>query len=112
MTKVATGSTLLLSQVQAVLDRLHTLADDNDSGIIQQISDRALDWQSASSQQKAMMCREALLPISRDVKRFLYGVALSISAKRMVKFGTSYGVSTIYFAAQQQRQRRRIGSRF
>ncbi len=45
------------------------------------------------------MLRDVLLPISRDVGRFLYGIARSISATRIVEFGTSYGVSTLYFAA-------------
>ena len=45
------------------------------------------------------MMPDALLPVSRDAGRFLYAVARSISAKRIVEFGTSFGVSTIYFAA-------------
>jgi predicted O-methyltransferase YrrM len=45
------------------------------------------------------MLQDALLPVSRDAGRFLYAVARSISAKRIVEFGTSFGVSTIYFAA-------------
>jgi predicted O-methyltransferase YrrM len=45
------------------------------------------------------MMQDALLPVSKDAGRFLYAVARSISAKRIVEFGTSFGVSTIYFAA-------------
>lgn len=96
---IATDSTLLLPDVQAILERLHTLADNHDEAIIQQFLDSGSDWQSTSSQQKAATFREALLPISRDAGRFLYGVARSVSAKRIVEFGTSYGVSTIYLAA-------------
>ena len=91
-------STLWLPQVQTVLDRLHDLADERDEAIGQRVrSDPA--WGTASSQQKATMLQEALLPVSRDAGRFLYVTARSISAKRIVEFGTSFGISTIYFAA-------------
>jgi predicted O-methyltransferase YrrM len=91
-------SALLRPEVQRVLERLHTLADSNDDAIIQQVRNGPT-WKSASSAQKAVMFRDALLPISRDAGRFLYGLARSIAAKRIVEFGSSFGVSTIYFAA-------------
>lgn len=91
-------STLWLPQVQAVLERLHTLADHGDEALGEKArTDPA--WKTASSGQKAVMLRNALLPVSRDAGRFLYALAHSISAKRIVEFGTSFGVSTIYFAA-------------
>jgi predicted O-methyltransferase YrrM len=40
-----------------------------------------------------------LIPINEEVRHFLYGVARSIAARRIVEFGTSYGVSTLYLAA-------------
>ena len=98
-TTKTTNSTLLLPNVQSVLERLHKLADTGDQVIIQQFLASGADWKSTSSEQKATVFQEALLPISRDVGRFFYGVARSISAQRIVEFGTSYGVSTIYFAA-------------
>ena len=89
---------LWLPQVQAVLERLHTLADDGDEALGERVrSDPA--WRTASSQQKAVLLRDALLPVSRDAGRFLYSMARSISAKRIVEFGTSFGISTLYFAA-------------
>lgn len=96
---IVANSTLQLPEVQAVLERLHNLADANDKTIIQQVLSSGYDWKSASSEQNAATFREALLPISPDVGRFLYGVARSISAERIVEFGTSYGISTIYLAA-------------
>lgn len=91
-------STLWLRQVQDVLERLHTLADDGDEALRQRaLSDPA--WKTASSEQKATMLQDVLLPVSRDAGRFLYAVARSIPAKRIVEFGTSFGISTIYFAA-------------
>ena len=35
------------------------------------------------------------MPVSRDAGRFLYGVASSINAKRIVEFGSSFGISAI-----------------
>ncbi|MUG94872.1 methyltransferase [Scytonema sp. UIC 10036] len=96
---IVTKSTFLDEKVQAVLDRLHALADLNDAIAIQQVLKSGLDWYSASSEDKAAMLSEALLPISTDVGKFIYGIARSISAKRIVEFGTSYGISTIYLAA-------------
>jgi predicted O-methyltransferase YrrM len=94
----STFSTLWLLQVHEVLERLHILADDGDEAIGERVrSDPA--WKTANSEQKATMLRDALLPVSRDAGRFLYTLARSIRAKRIVEFGTSFGVSTIYFAA-------------
>jgi predicted O-methyltransferase YrrM len=94
----APSSALRLPQVQEVLERLHTLADTCDESIGQRVHvDPA--WESANAQQKATMLRDALLPVSRDAGRFLYAVARSIAAQRIVEFGTSFGISTIYFAA-------------
>ncbi len=90
---------LLIPEVRAVLERLHTLAETNDNIVIQQFLDSGADWQSVHPQQKATMLSDALLPISKDNGRFLYSVARSISAKHIVEFGTSFGISTIYLAA-------------
>jgi len=92
-------NSLLLPEVQDVLDRLHDLADVRDETIIQRVRGNETVWNAATSAQKAAMLRDALLPVSKDAGRFLYAVARSIAAKRIVEFGTSFGVSTIYFAA-------------
>jgi len=92
-------NSLLLPEVQNILAQLHDLADARDETIIQQVRGNESIWNAATSQQKAALMAEALLPVSREAGRFLYAVARSISAKRIVEFGTSFGVSTIYFAA-------------
>ena len=92
-------NSLLLPEVYAVLERLHTLADSRDETIIQQVRGDEAAWNAATSEERATMMQDALLPVSRDAGRFLYAVARSIVAKRIVEFGTSFGVSTIYFAA-------------
>lgn len=91
--------TLLLPEVQAVLNRLHALADAHDGAIIQQVCGPGSTWESATSEQKGTLLRDAFLPILKSGGQFLYAVARSIAAAHIVEFGTSLGVSTIYFAA-------------
>lgn len=97
--KSTADTAILLPEVQAVLERLHALADAQDDAIIQRVRGDGSTWKSASSEQKATLLREALLPIPRSGGKFLYAVARSIAAQRIVEFGTSWGVSAIYFAA-------------
>jgi predicted O-methyltransferase YrrM len=92
-------NSLLLPEVQNVLERLHTLADARDDSIVQRVRHDEAAWNAATSEEKAALLQDALLPVDRDAGRFLYAVARSIAAKRIVEFGTSFGVSTIYFAA-------------
>jgi predicted O-methyltransferase YrrM len=92
-------NSLLLPEVHNVLERLHDLADTRDETIIQQVRGNEAVWNAATSDEKATLMADALLPVSKDAGRFIYAVARSISAKRIVEFGTSFGVSTIYFAA-------------
>jgi len=49
--------------------------------------------------EQARLLKDVYIPISAAQGRFLYLVARSIGAKRLVEFGTSFGVSTIYAAA-------------
>ena len=43
--------------------------------------------------------RSTYLPVSRSQGQMLYLVARSIDARRIVEFGTSFGISTLYLAA-------------
>jgi predicted O-methyltransferase YrrM len=43
--------------------------------------------------------RRTFLPVSRSQGEMLYLVARSIDARRIVEFGTSFGISTLYLAA-------------
>ena len=90
---------LFRPEVQDVLNRLHTLADTRDETIMQQVRENNPEWRDAGPEEKAMMYRSILVPVSRDTGRFLYSVARYICARQIVEFGTSYGVSTIYLAA-------------
>jgi predicted O-methyltransferase YrrM len=43
--------------------------------------------------------RSVYVPVSRSQGQMLYLIARSIDARRMVEFGTSFGISTLYLAA-------------
>jgi predicted O-methyltransferase YrrM len=43
--------------------------------------------------------KECFIPISREQGEFLYLTARSLGARRVVEFGTSFGISTIYLAS-------------
>lgn len=43
--------------------------------------------------------RDAYIPVSPEMGRFLYLLTRSIGARHVVEFGTSFGISTLYFAA-------------
>jgi predicted O-methyltransferase YrrM len=43
--------------------------------------------------------REFYLPVSREQGEFLYLTARALDARRIVEFGTSFGISTLYLAA-------------
>jgi hypothetical protein len=59
-------NSLLLPEVQNVLERLHDLADARDEAIVQQIRGNETVWNSATSEQKAALMQDALLPVDRD----------------------------------------------
>ncbi len=92
------SSTLWRPEVQKILERLHTQADTDDEAIGERVRNDPA-WKTASSETKATLLRDAMLPVCRDAGRFLYTAARSMKAARIVEFGTSFGVSTIYFAA-------------
>ena len=97
----APPSSLEDPRVKAVLDRLHEAA----SGDVFRMLARAPTYVSALLNRRvapAEMSRrfkDVYIPLSRPQGKLLYLVARSIDARRIVEFGTSFGVSTIYAAA-------------
>jgi predicted O-methyltransferase YrrM len=43
--------------------------------------------------------KDAYIPVNAQQGRFLYLIARAIAARRIVEFGTSFGISTLYLAA-------------
>ena len=97
----ATPSSLEDPRVRAVLDRLHEAA----SGDVFRMLGRLPTFVSALFDRRvdpAEMSRRfknVYIPLSRGQGKLLYLVARSLDARRIVEFGTSFGVSTIYAAS-------------
>jgi len=89
-------------QIQSVLARLHRAADGQRLKLVRSFAPmllgpllrRKLSWVEL-----AQRARELYLPLSPEQGMFCYLLARSLGARRIVEFGTSFGVSTIYFAA-------------
>ena len=58
-----------------------------------------LGFRKIDDDQLSRRMRDTFLPVSRSQGHMLYLVARGIEAKRVVEFGTSFGISTIYLAA-------------
>jgi predicted O-methyltransferase YrrM len=90
------------ARVQAVLDRLHGEAKAQKRGLarlgLSKITDR-LAGRKRSVAREAEQLRDLYVPLSPKQGTFAYMVTRSLKARRVVEFGTSFGVSTIYLAA-------------
>lgn len=86
----------------AVLDRLHAAARGDVKFFLTHIPLMArmlLGRQSPQPAALSQQFKDVYIPISREQGRFLYLVARSLRAKRIVEFGSSFGISTLYAAA-------------
>jgi predicted O-methyltransferase YrrM len=91
--------------VSSVLGRLHAEAKGQTWGIarllLSQLRD-TLRGRRLSAAEEGQQKGELYLSISPKQGLFAYLVARSLRAQRIVEFGTSFGVSTIYLAAAVQ----------
>jgi predicted O-methyltransferase YrrM len=86
--------------VVAVLDRLHAAAVVEDELAKQRVRAREAEvGQRLSQEQRYELYGEAPLAIKREVGDLVYVLALGSPDRRIVEFGASHGVSTIYLAA-------------
>ena len=100
-------------QVARTLSKLHNQAEVSDRDLMAQVmADVAASGESLESRITKMVAEEKrtypavyrehadrFLAVSPDYGRFLYGIVRARNASRIVEFGTSMGVSTIYLAA-------------
>jgi predicted O-methyltransferase YrrM len=96
------GCSLRTPEVSAVLDRLHTRAQRQRVAFLKIAGAWGIDAllrRKPSVEEEARRFKDLLIPLSREAGTFAYLVARSIGARRIVEFGTSFGVSTIYLAA-------------
>jgi len=106
-------NTLNSDRVAQLLTELHQKAEAADAPFIQKMMAR-LEATSSTIQQAAAQLitderadypkvysghAEHFLSVSPDYGRFLYAIARATKATRVVEFGTSMGISTIYLAA-------------
>jgi predicted O-methyltransferase YrrM len=95
-------SSLRSPSVARTLDRLHKDARRDMFRIARVVPFVVPDFfgfRKVDDDRLSRRMREAYLPVSRSQGHMLYLVARSIEAKRIVEFGTSFGVSTLYLAA-------------
>ncbi len=88
--------------VRTVLERLHSQAEHQKLAFIPVYL--AFAWDrirryKPDTPEEATRLRHLFLPLSAESGRFVYLVARSIGARRIVEFGTSFGISTLYLAA-------------
>jgi predicted O-methyltransferase YrrM len=88
--------------VRAVLDRLHGEAGKQTlrlAGLGVGMARDKLVGRTGSLFREVERLRDLYVPVSRKQGELLYLVARSLRAKRIVEFGTSFGISATYLAA-------------
>jgi predicted O-methyltransferase YrrM len=89
-------------RISAVLDRLHGEASRQVGGLARLLALALIDAvlrRRISSAEEARRLKHIYVPTSRKQGTFLYLTARSVGARRIIEFGTSFAVSTIYLAA-------------
>jgi predicted O-methyltransferase YrrM len=87
-------------RVTAVLDRLHKKANAQLPGLVAHLAGSAV--KSLFSGRHTIdnsFYRDQLIPIGAEQGWLIYLLCRSLLAKRVVEFGTSFGVSTLYSAS-------------
>ena len=95
-------SSLRSPEVARTLDRLHRRARGdilNIALVTPLIIPNFFNFRKVDDMRLSHRMRKSFLPVSRSQGHMLYLVARSIDARRIVEFGTSFGISTIYMAA-------------
>ncbi len=89
-------------QVKVVIDRLHADSKGDNKGFLKlgmSMLGDIIFKRTPSLEKEIHRIRKLYLPLTREQGIFAYLVARSINAKRIVEYGTSFGISTTYFAA-------------
>jgi predicted O-methyltransferase YrrM len=88
-------------KVAGLLERLHAAARSDVRHFLRAAPAMGLAWLRGRPTFEALAphLRNAFIPVAPDAGRFLYVAARSLGARRIVEYGTSFGISTIYLAA-------------
>lgn len=98
----AGNSSIHAASVRTVLDRLHAEAGQQTFrllGLGAALARDKLLGRTSSLSHEVERLRNLYVPVSRKQGAFLYLIARSLRATRIVEFGTSFGISTTYLAA-------------
>jgi predicted O-methyltransferase YrrM len=97
----ATPSSLDDPKVKSVLDRLHEAAAADTFRMLGRLPTfiGAVMNRNLPAVEMSRRFKDVYIPLSRPQGKLLYLVARSIDARRIVEFGTSFGISTLYAAA-------------
>jgi predicted O-methyltransferase YrrM len=98
----ASASSLLGPRVARTLDRLHRHARTDLLRIVLVapfVLPDFLGFRRSDDDRLSHRMRSAYIPVSRSQGQMLYLIARSIDARRIVEFGTSFGISTLYLAS-------------
>jgi predicted O-methyltransferase YrrM len=96
------ASSLVAPRVAQMLDRLHRSARADLLRILRVAPLVVPDFfgmRKVDDDRLSHHMRATYLPVSRSQGQMLYLVARSLDARRIVEFGTSFGISTVYLAA-------------
>ena len=91
-------------RINDVLNRLHARARRQLPGLVAHFALQAVKGfvgAKRSNDGGAKYVRDKLISIDRGQGRLIYMLCRSLQARRVVEFGTSYGVSTLYLAARR-----------
>jgi predicted O-methyltransferase YrrM len=91
-------SSLFDPRVRAVLDRLHAASRAERPRVARELLQRLVRRPRDAAEETAWT-KGFYLSIGRSQGHFLYALARSAAARRVVEFGTSMGISTLYLAA-------------
>jgi predicted O-methyltransferase YrrM len=94
-------------KINDVLDRLHAQAARQFPGLVAHFAVEALKGlvgAKRANDADARYVRDKLIPIDRSQGWLIYMLCRGLQARRVVEFGTSYGVSTLYLAAAMRDQ--------
>ena len=87
--------------VAALLARLHSAAKGDARHFLRAAPGMAGAWLRGRPVMDALTphLKHAFIPVEPAAGRFLYVAARAIGARRVVEFGSSFGISTLYLAA-------------
>jgi predicted O-methyltransferase YrrM len=86
-------------KISEVLVKLHARADAHDAAVIPEVLIAAGERGASTDFEMADLLAGAFMPIHPNAGRLLHLLAMSRPQGRIIEFGTSHGLSTLYLAA-------------